>query len=145
MKKILFVAALSFAVTGTILTSCQTKEQKVDDAQENVNDAKEDLRDAKADLNSEYPAYKQAAEQKIDMNQKRIDDLREKINTGGKPLDNARAQRIDDLQKQNADLRAKLYGYEQERSDWESFKREFNHDMDELGNALEDLGKDNNK
>lgn len=145
MKKIFFVAALSFAVTGTIFTSCQSKEQKVQDAQENVNDAKEDLRDAKAELNSEYPAYKQAAEAKIDMNQKRIDDLRQKINTGGKPLDNARAQRIDDLQKQNADLRAKLNGYEEERSDWESFKREFNHDMDELGNAIEDLGKDNAK
>jgi hypothetical protein len=27
--------------------------------------------------------------------------------------------------------------------DWESFKREFNHDVDELGQALKDLTVDN--
>jgi hypothetical protein len=35
--------------------------------------------------------------------------------------------------------------YEKKQSDWESFKREFNHDMDELGQALKDLTVDNKK
>lgn len=35
--------------------------------------------------------------------------------------------------------------YEKSQSDWETFKREYNHDMDELGNALKDLTVDNKK
>ena len=31
------------------------------------------------------------------------------------------------------------------QSNWESFKREFNHDMDEIGQALKDLTVDNKK
>jgi hypothetical protein len=31
------------------------------------------------------------------------------------------------------------------QSDWVSFKREFNHDMDEIGKAFEDLTIDNKK
>jgi len=30
-------------------------------------------------------------------------------------------------------------------SDWQSFKREFNHDMDELGHSLKDFTVDNKK
>jgi hypothetical protein len=30
-------------------------------------------------------------------------------------------------------------------SDWQSFKREFNHDMDELGNAFNNLTVNNKK
>jgi DNA-directed RNA polymerase subunit N (RpoN/RPB10) len=33
--------------------------------------------------------------------------------------------------------------YEKSQSDWEAFKREFNHDMEELGKALKDLTVDN--
>ena len=31
------------------------------------------------------------------------------------------------------------------KENWESFKTEFNHDMDELGNAFRDLTIDNKK
>lgn len=49
------------------------------------------------------------------------------------------------MNKKNAELKAKIAAYETEQSDWEAFKREFNHDMDELGNALQDFDKDNAK
>jgi len=38
-----------------------------------------------------------------------------------------------------------LNAYEKERSDWEVFKREFNHDMNQLGEAFSDLGNKNTK
>lgn len=145
MKKgLIFLSGLAFTA-AVVCNACQSKEQKVEDAKEEVQDAKQDLREAQQELNSEYPAFKTDAEQKIDANKQRIAELRDKINTGGKPLDEAREKRIQELEKQNDDLRARLYGYEKERSDWESFKREFNHDMDELGNSIQDLGKNNVK
>ena len=46
-------------------------------------------------------------------------------------------KRIDTLEKQNNDLKTKIETYDQSQSNWESFKREFNHDMDELGKSFE--------
>jgi chromosome segregation ATPase len=123
--------------------ACQSKEQKVEDAQQNVNDAKEQLKDAKRELNAEYPAYKKDMEEKIAANENRIVELKEKLDKPVKaPLDDWRRQKIADLEKRNAELRSRLYGYEQERSDWEAFKSKFNHDMDDLSNAFRDFGND---
>jgi hypothetical protein len=53
---------------------------------------------------------------------------------------------IDALEQKNAALKSKLNTYENNaQSDWESFKREFNHDMDQLGNSLRDLTVNNKK
>jgi hypothetical protein len=39
-----------------------------------------------------------------------------------------------------------LESYKDEgKEKWESFKKEFNHDMDELGKSIKDLFKDNVK
>ncbi len=66
------------------------------------------------------------------------------MNKPGKaPFDELRKKRIDELEQQNASLRRKLDAYEKENSDWETFEREFNHDMEALGKAFENLGKDN--
>lgn len=143
MKKVFFTTAFNVMLAAFVLTSCESKQEKVADAQEDVQEAKEELQEAKAELNPEYATYRTEAEARIKMNEERIATLRKNIGAGGKPLDGERAKRIDELEEKNAQLRSRLYGYEQERSDWESFKREFNRDMDEMGTAFENLGKDN--
>ncbi|MEI6312515.1 MAG: hypothetical protein WCP57_09660 [Bacteroidota bacterium] len=42
-------------------------------------------------------------------------------------------------------MKSRLYGYENERTDWIAFKNEFNHDMDGMGEAFKNLGKNNVK
>jgi len=50
------------------------------------------------------------------------------------------------LRKKNKRLKEKLDSYKNDAdSDWHSFKREFNHDMDELGHSLKDFTVDNKK
>ena len=145
MKKLIYTAPLfAILMAGMILTGCQTPAQKEDAAKENVQNAKEELKDAKQEVNAEYPAFKRDAEVQINANETRIATLREKLNaSGGKaPLDPMRKQRIDDLEKRNAELRSRLYGYEKERSDWETFKAGFNADMRKLDNAFTDFGND---
>lgn len=58
-------------------------------------------------------------------------------------LDPLYEKRIETLEQQNKDFRKKIEDYEKSQTDWEIFKREFNHDMDELGKALKDLTVDN--
>jgi DNA repair ATPase RecN len=112
----------------------------------NVEEAKNDLKDAKAELNAEYPTFKSDAEIRIAENETRIAELRAILNKPGKlPLDPLRKKEIDDLEERNAQLKNRLYGYENERTDWINFKNEFNRDMDEMGEAFKNLGKKNLK
>lgn len=65
------------------------------------------------------------------------------MNRPGKTLEPMYEKRIITLQEKNMEMRARLDNYEKSQSDWESFKREFNHDMDELGQSLKDITVDN--
>ena len=82
---------------------------------------------------------------KIKENEVRIAELKVKMKKPGKILDPLYEKKIEMLEQKNIDLKAKMEAYEKNQSDWESFKREFNHDMDELGSALKDLTVDNKK
>jgi uncharacterized protein YeaO (DUF488 family) len=90
----------------------------------------------------EWNAFKADAEAKIEANEKRIVELKAKMNKPGKLLDKMRADRIAALEQRNRDLRLKITAYETEKTDWQKFKEEFNHDMDELGKAIGDIFSD---
>ena len=60
-------------------------------------------------------------------------------------MDDFRRKKIEDLKKQNADLRAELYAYEKQPSDWEKFKLKFNHDADNLRDGFKEFGNDMKK
>ncbi|MBK9318793.1 MAG: hypothetical protein IPM91_08215 [Bacteroidetes bacterium] len=51
-----------------------------------------------------------------------------------------------DLEDRNSKLKQRLAEFKADSKDgWVSFKAEFNHDMEELGNAMKDLTTDNKK
>lgn len=145
MRKSIYAFSL---IAGIAMAGCQTPAQKEEKAAEKMQDAKQDMKDAKTEerreLNAEYPAFKTEGEKEIEANNDRIAKLRERLaKTGGAaPLDDARKRKIDDLEKRNADLKANLYGYETERSDWETFKAKWNHDKDDLNKGFKDFGDD---
>ena len=142
MYKTLILSMLLSASMATFFTSCASKSEKVEAAKENLQDAKEELNVAQKELNAEYPTFKIETEAKIAKNRLVINDIKA---TNSKTIDEARIKAINEIEKQNEMLVQKLNNYENEGSDWEAFKREFNHDMDGIGHALKDLGKDNKK
>jgi len=142
MKKTIYSLSVITFMAGGALMSCESAAQKQQIAANNVVAAKEELQQAKQqELNAEYPAFKKEAELKIAANDKHIAELRTKL-SGKSPMDDMRRQKIDDLQKRNAELRARLYGYEKERTDWLAFKAKFNNDADNLRDAFRDFGND---
>ena len=53
-------------------------------------------------------------------------------------------RKVNDLQERNNRMKMRMEEYKADgRDNWENFKKEFRHDMDELGNAFRDIGKDN--
>ena len=153
MKALVINFLVSLMVLAiAILGGCQSSTDKVEKAKENVEEAKEELQEVKADAHAdavkvaneeEWRVFKAETELKIKENEKRIAELRAKMKNSGKTFDAMYEKNIDTLEQRNKDLRNRMTGYESNQSDWEAFKREFNHDMDELGQALKDLTVNN--
>jgi len=153
MKKLVSTLAIgAFFITGLMVMGCQSSSQKADDAQAKVEEAKDDLQDARQEANEatqqaanaeQWEAFKAETDVKIKDNELRIGELKVKMKKSGKTMDSVYANNIENLEQKNKDLKIRMDGYQTTQSDWESFKREFNHDMDELGQALKDLGVDN--
>jgi len=138
----------------TIFTSCRSSVQKQEAAQVKVQDAKQELNTAQKDANAaamvvataeEWEAFRNESELKIKANEIRITELNVKMKKPGEIFDEIYEKKITNLEQQNREMRARLVAYEKSQSNWESFKREFNHDMDEIGQALKDLTVDNKK
>ena len=61
-------------------------------------------------------------------------------------MDAKYVESVDALEQKNKDLKNRMDAYgANTQSDWDSFKREFNHDMDALGQAFKDLTVNNKK
>lgn len=158
MKKILYFLAVQIftvLVIETILTSCQTPEQKVNDAKENVKDANQDLKnmqkaeseaEAQKAANAEsWRVFKNESEAKIRNNELVIDEMNTKMHSSGKKIQAVFEKKIAELKQKNNAMKVRVNNFENNQSDWESFKREYNHDMDELGRALKDFTVNNRK
>jgi hypothetical protein len=146
-KTIIAIVAIAAISTTAIFTGCGPSTPKEKAAQAQVNEAKEQLNDAQKEATAEeWKAFKDESELKIRENEAGIAELKAKIKKSGKELDAVYEKKVDALEQQNKDMRARISNYEKNtKSDWEAFKREFNHDMDKLGSALKDFTVDNKK
>jgi ethanolamine ammonia-lyase small subunit len=155
MKKAIFILTITTFMAGSVLVGCQSSTKKEEAAQENVQEAQEDLMDAqnevavqeqKAATAEEWQDFKNKTNATIDANETRIAQFKVNMKSTGKSADAIYLKKIEALEQKNKDLKVRMNAYKNDtNSDWSSFKREFNHDMDELGTALKDLTVDNKK
>jgi hypothetical protein len=94
-----------------------------------------------------YKKFKEDADKKIKENEKRIAELKKEKREGTQEVKDKYNKKVADLEQRNMELKKRMndYTYDNNNSKWNQFKREFNHDMKELGHALKDIGKDNVK
>jgi len=154
MKNILFLLAIAMLITSGSFIGCQSPTEKKEAAEKDVQEAKQDVREAQQEIvdslhraatAEEYEAFKADAQVRIKRNNDRIAELRVKRSKPGKAMDEYYETRIVALEKRNRELKVEIDSYDRSRSDWGEFKREFNHDMNEIGEAIEDLFQDNKK
>jgi len=156
MKKLfvnLAIALLLFA--GIVDTSCQSQAEKKEEAHDKVLKEENDLKEArqeerleaeKASQADEWKTFRYESEAKIRDLENRIAELQIRQKKPGKALDQHYERRINDMEHKIREMRTRMDHYDTgDKSDWESFKREFNHDMEEIGRALKDLTVDNEK
>ena len=152
MKRTILALSLTIVTLGAVMNSCQTSSEKMEQAKEKVQDAKDNLNDVKSDsINNavkvanaeEWQAFKLASNKKIASNLLRIEEIKFQMKKAGHRNNQLLDLRIDSFQKRNEELTTRMYKYENGKTDWESFKAEFNHDMDGLGSALKNFTVNN--
>jgi outer membrane murein-binding lipoprotein Lpp len=153
MKKAFITRTLAMAIiAGGIFTGCMSQAQKEEAARAKVENARNDLNEAKVEAKvvaqktataEEWRIFKSESDIKIKDNDVRIAELKVQLNKPGTLLDPLYVKRIETLEEQNNGMRNRIIIYEKNQSNWETFKREFNQDMDALGKALKDVFTDN--
>lgn len=145
MKKIIFSIPVFLLMTGLFIAGCSTPAEKAEKAEGKVDDAKQDLNKAQLDAAAAdkkaadaaaWNLFKAETELKITNNEARIADIKMQIKKSGKKASLLYSNKIDSLEVHNKNFKARLAGYDSGQTNWESFKNEFSHDMDRLGDAL---------
>ncbi|MFA6597265.1 MAG: hypothetical protein WCS69_06050 [Ignavibacteriaceae bacterium] len=141
MKNKYIIFTIIGFLAGAVLTSCNIdREKKVADAKENVQQANQDLKEAQAQYDKEWQQFKSDAEFRIRTNENRIDEFKAEIKTASGKFKAKYEKEVVVLEQKNIELKKKISGYKYEGKDqWEEFKRGFNHDMDVVGETLNDL------
>ena len=146
MKKSILALAACTLITGAVIVSCSPSENKVENAKEDVIDAQKDLNEANEQYTAEVEAYKQEMMKEIEANDKAIADMEAKIEKDKKGTDSKYKEHVAYLKQKNEELKKELKEFKADGKDgWETFKKEFSHDMKELGQAFKDIGVNNVK
>jgi len=137
MKNKYFVFAVILLITGSVFVGCNNDRDK---DKENVEKANQDMIDAQVQFEKEWQQFKSDAELKIDANQNKIDDFKVAMKTTSTKFRAKYENEVLTLEQKNIELKKKLNEFKYERKEnWEEFKKEFNNDMDSVGNALKDI------
>jgi len=143
--KFLALTLTSAMVVASLVTFAQ-EDKKAKEARNDLSEANKDLREAKTDSAADYEKFKAASESKIRDNQAEIATLKAKKSKDTKEVKERYDKRVLTLEQKNNDLKMKISRSNKVKtSEWPAFKREFNHDMDQLGQAIKDIGVDNTK
>lgn len=127
-------------ITGAIFTACQSSAQKVETAKNEAFKAQQDLNKAVQDSISDYQQFKKEQEEKLIAHDKSIAEFKAKIAKEKKANRATYEKELARIEKKNSDAKKKLAGFKKSsKEEWESFKTEFSHDMDELVKALKNF------
>jgi hypothetical protein len=150
---------ISFCFSLMIFVSCESPEQKTDEAFEHVKEEKMMAKDSfiaekeitkvptkveivmKNESIDEWKKFKSETEKRILINENKIKEIK------GIPDSNTKLYRqVTTLEKDNNDLRRQMDEYNEEmKVKWESFKVKINHDVNEIGIELQDIQVNNKK
>lgn len=154
MKKSIFTLALAFIALSTLAISCNDNADKLAEANQEVMDIKDELAVAQVDAAvsaqraataEEWKMFKIESDTKLQNSEAEIAALRQSLKKPGQELDAMYLERIMELEQKNKELNSKVNNYEASKSDWATFRREYDYDMASMNKTIDDLGSNNTK
>ncbi len=145
MKKSLLLLTVSVFITATLLTSCNSSAEKVENAENDVLDAEKALEIANAEYLSDVENYRIETRDRIEANNQSIIEFNARIENEKKEAKAEYKKQIAELEQKNTDMEKRMDDYKADsKENWEKFKEEFNNDMIALGEAFKNLTVKNN-
>lgn len=142
---LLTLSAFSLFAIGTF-NACTTPAEKVENAETKVAEANKALDKANEEYTADIEKYRVENAAKVAANDKALAEFKIRIASEKKETREAYLKKIAELEKKDSDLKKRLADYKATGKDnWQIFKTEFSHDMDELGKAFKDLTVNNVK
>jgi hypothetical protein len=146
MKNYLLILAFSGLVLASVNQSCSSPEKKVKDAGLEVIDAQKKLDESNQKYNQEIENYRKVTAENVAANYQMITDYNTRLILNKKKMDADTQIKIVELEKKNNQMKARMDNYKADGADkWESFKKEFDYDMEELRSSFKGLTNDNVK
>ncbi len=134
------ITILALAVITSFSISCTTPAEKVEKAEVKVEEANNNLDKANAEYLADIEKYKAETGVKIAENEKTIAEFKLRIAKGKKEDRAMYDLKIAELELKDIEMKKRMDNYQPSTIDnWQLFKAEFSHDMDELGKAFKDL------
>lgn len=123
-----------------VLTSCESSSEKVKSSEVDLLKAEQDLEKANAEYKKDVEAYRIETKNKIDSNNKQIVKFKSRIDSKDKDKKEEYNKQVEKLERKNQKMKSKMNNYKADSKDnWESFKTDFNREMDELGSSINTL------
>lgn len=143
--KTLLVGIGTFAmVVTTHFCAFSQEDKKSSQARKELAEAKKNLTKAKIDSAADFEQFQLEAEHKIEENKKKISELRLADADLSKDLKKKYDKKITALQEKNNKLQKQIdESVDTNTSKWTEFKKEFNQDMNELTDAIKNIGRRN--
>ena len=105
-------------------------------AAQNSDSMRQDKTQVHIDTTEEI-TFRQHEEELIKENNEKIAELKTKIKNERKAVAAKYNEQLDTLDQKNARMETRLKGFsEQSKADWETFRYNFNRDMDSLGKSI---------
>lgn len=146
MKKSILTVVTAGTIMAAIVSGCNSPATKVENAKQDLKEAKQELSQAQKDSVADFAAFRKESEDRITGNEKTIAAFKDRMLTDKKQMIKADQKMIDELEQRNINMRKKIEEYRSEGKDnWEAFKKEFNHDMDDLGKSIKNITVKNTK
>lgn len=141
MKKARGIITIALAIgLCSLQLFAQSPDEKAEAARKDIKAAQRELREAKIDSAADYTKFKNEAELKLKENRASISMLKAKKYQNAKTMQATYDNSIKQLETRNLELEKKIKGSATTSTvKWTSFKREFNHDMEELGKSIKDI------
>jgi hypothetical protein len=142
MKRMMYYLIITMVVTGMILTACQSSTTKREKAKgEEMPDTVIYIdQDQKLTFKDSVDQFKKQSEKQIRLNKKEIVLFKTEIINEKEKAKIRDDEKIAELELRNNDLVIRLDSYNDESQEqWDSFKVEYNEDMDDLDDDFKDL------
>lgn len=143
-KAIVFVFIA--ATLGSCTNSPEQKAQNVEEAKTDLVVAKQELQQARLDSMKEYLNFKEASERKLKDNDAQIATLKYQIKSQKTEMQMDYNKQLEVLTQKNENLKTGIRNYkESTKEKWETFKMNFNVDLDSLGKTISMMSQKNKK